>query len=108
MEDLGDFFGACLDGRPQARQHARPGYARQAMPRPATATPQDALELATAAHLAGSEDERLVETIRIAIATAAAARPVRWLVEREPTLALRILAGQRGRMHDRQASVAPA
>lgn len=127
------------------------GYARRAMPRSTPATPKDALELATATHLAGRRvdmgtlarelgvgratlyrwfgsrealleqmllarartfialareqaggagDERLLQTIRIVVVAAAAARPVRWLVQREPTLALRILAGRRGRMHE--------
>lgn len=120
------------------------------MPRTTPATPQDALELATATHLAGQRvdmgglarelgvgratlyrwfgsreelleqmllaragtfidfarrqargegDERLVEVIQVMVRAAAEARPVRWLIEREPTLALRILAGERGRLH---------
>jgi AcrR family transcriptional regulator len=127
------------------------GYARAAMPRITPVTPEDALELATATHLAGrrvdmgtlarelgvgratlyrwfgsreelleqmllaraqtfiemargqargSGEERLIATIRIVVRSAAEARPVRWLIEREPTLALRILAGQRGRLHE--------
>ncbi len=114
------------------------------------ATPEDALELATATHLAGERvdmgtlarelgvgratlyrwfgsrerlleavllgraeelvalaresapgggDERLVAIIRAMIGASTAARPVRWFIEREPTLALRILAGEHGRLH---------
>lgn len=120
------------------------------MPRTTPATPQDALELAIATHLAGRRvdmgtlarelgvgratlyrwfgsreelleqmllaragtfidlarrqargegDERLADVIQIMVRAAAEAQPVRWLIEREPTLALRILAGGRGRLH---------
>jgi AcrR family transcriptional regulator len=48
----------------------------------------------------GSGDERLISIIQFVVRAAAQAQPVHWLIEREPTLALRILAGQRGRVHD--------
>ena len=47
----------------------------------------------------GSGDERLMEIVRAMIDASQTARPVRLFIEREPTLALRILAGERGRLH---------
>ncbi len=47
----------------------------------------------------GSGDERLMEIVRAMIEASRTARPVRLFIEREPTLALRILAGERGRLH---------
>jgi hypothetical protein len=40
-----------------------------------------------------------MEIVRAMIAASQQARPVRLFMEREPTLALRILAGERGRLH---------
>lgn len=45
-------------------------------------------------------DERLIGLIRAMIESSAGARPVQRLIEREPTLALRILAGEHGRLHE--------
>jgi len=47
----------------------------------------------------GSGDERLMEIVRAMIEASRTARPVRLFIEREPTLALRILAGEHGRLH---------
>ena len=47
----------------------------------------------------GSGDERLMGIVRAMIDASQTARPVRLFIEREPTLALRILAGERGRLH---------
>lgn len=47
----------------------------------------------------GRGDERLMEIVRAMIAASQEARPVRLFIEREPTLALRILAGEHGRLH---------
>ena len=47
----------------------------------------------------GSGDERLMGIVRAMMAASQTARPVRLFIEREPTLALRILAGEGGRLH---------
>jgi AcrR family transcriptional regulator len=47
----------------------------------------------------GSGDERLMQIIGAMVGASTEARPVRSLIEREPTLALRILAGEHGRLH---------
>ena len=47
----------------------------------------------------GSGDERLLDTIRRIVQASARAAPVRLFIEREPTLALRILASEHGEVH---------
>jgi AcrR family transcriptional regulator len=47
----------------------------------------------------GSGDERLIEMVRTMVGASRTALPVRMFIEREPQLALRILASERGRLH---------